>query len=151
MNEVRYADSFPVTLYMRPGLKFSVKLGRKLFGLQRYGITATGSNHVYRCDYATREEAQIIADTATLLSRLWSIFESNPGVIKNMVTYLSGEEVDPGYGDRSVFGLLIHGYDPGLIASMLEDYPPGFLDLTREPVKVNPNPVKPTATLNQFF
>ena len=128
MKQVNYADSFPVTLYMRPGLKFSVKLGRKLFGLQRYGLTAEGTNYAYSCDYQTREEAEAIANTATLLSKIWGMFEANPGTIRSLVTYLSGEEVDPGYSDRSVLGKLIHEYDPGLIASMFDDFPPGFFN-----------------------
>ena len=128
MKDIKHMRSFPVTLYMRPGLTFSVKLGRKLFGLQRYGLTAEGTNYAYSVDYQTREEAQTIANTATLLSKIFKVFESNPGTIKSLVTYLSGEEVDPGYSDRSVLGKLIHEYDPGLIASMFEDFPPGFFN-----------------------
>lgn len=122
-------DKFPVTLYMRPGLVFSVKPGRKLFGLQRWGITATGTNYAYSCDYQYKEDAERVANTATLYSKLWSIFEKDPGTIKNLLEYLMmGETLDPGLSDRSVMGHLIYNYKPELIASMLDDFPPEFFN-----------------------
>ena len=125
----QYMDRFPVTLNIKPGLVFSVKLGRKLFGKQRYGIIAEGTNFGYSEDYATREGAQLVANTATLLSKLWSIFEKDPGTIRSLLEYLMmGGTLEPGLSDRSIMGRLIYNYKPDLISSMLEDFPENFFN-----------------------
>ena len=122
MEKIEYMDRFPVTLYMRPGLKFSVKLGRKLFGLQRYGITATGTNYAYSCDYATREEAQIIANTATLLSRFFEVCETNPGAIGDIALQFFNEEDLNGLSDRSLMGRIVHGVLPVELSRVLTEW-----------------------------
>lgn len=91
---MEYSDRFPRWIYKGyPAREYEVKLGRKLFGKQRYALCPVGSrafNKKY--DFKDEETAELWLNSLNVYAEIWALFEAGEHErIADMVMWINGE------------------------------------------------------------